>query len=319
VLVVLAPLGAATARPLPWFEFVPALDKYITASIDLTYAPGAAVATVPGGDAAVAYSCTSAVGTGFLSMTCHRDAGENYRFNCTIVDIDGVGLSVAGQGSTARAASHCSDSTGGVAASLNMAESLHTHVEHIRRTADELYCAVSFQELSAPLHTRCTFAATARVPIIGGITMSQEVGAPDYAVAAGGVLATDFDCWKTLPPLQSLQPPTVTCTKKQSANQWYCHQTIVSAIVTPLLPPAVPQVNGQLSCNGNIGPVPPTGSVAPPGTYTLSTVDVPTNNGTYDSSQTTMDHDTDTFICQARGPLDTIEPVPPWKVQCAEP
>jgi hypothetical protein len=315
--VLLAPL-AASARPLPPPPVI-VVDKYVTATIDVSYVPGAGFTAVPGGDAAAAYACTTTEGPSAISVVCDKDAGKGYRLTCTIVDIDAYGAFTQELTPRVQADGRCADSTGGVVAALDTNNSTHTHVEHVRRVADELTCAVRVEEASSlPFHTRCTYSATARVPIIGSITMWQDLGSTNYNATTGGVLTTDFNCNASIFPSNAVPPvpPTVTCTAKPSANQWYCDDVFVQASVAPLVTsPSVPQVNGQLSCDLNTGPV------APPGVgYTLSTNDVPTPAGVpVDYLDAPFNHDTDTFICQARGPLDVVVPVAPWKVECAEP
>lgn len=85
--------------------------------------------------------------------------------------------------------------------------------------------------------------------------------------------------------------------------------------VTPIVTSPAPQVNGQLSCDGNT-----TVAVGPGATvaYSMSTKDV-SGSAPVDFLTNAWNYDTDTLICQAWGPLDTSVPIAPWKVECAEP
>ncbi|HEX8001229.1 MAG TPA: hypothetical protein VF519_00875 [Mycobacteriales bacterium] len=301
----------ASAQPLPPPPMK--VDKYVSAVISVTYVPGAPAAVRTGGDAAWAFACTTTDdGRGNVDVSCAKDAGEAYTLQCSILETTATNPPLLSVSPRLDAYGACGDS------STTYVEPLtHPGPQYqVRLAVTSLRCAASGAAEYAYSVT-CAFSSSVRQPITGGVVIDRTSATAPITYSLWGVLATsDWSCVSSV----SATPPTVTCTavSDPTVTQWFCDQTVVSAAAERLVPaaPVEPsRVRGQVSCDGNDE------AVATPGT--LTTREVPTVPGglPVDNAGTTLFMDTDTFICQAWGPVagNVLTPIGPYTVECSEP
>lgn len=293
----------------------PVVTKAMTGWVDVWYVPGTGLHASPGGDLAAGFGCRSEPGESDLLVWCDKHPDGAFTYLCSSTDIEATGPSVSG--TRVRASGYCADSSGGWIANLDTKYESRKHIDHPRLDAVSTLCHVELVEtaLAAPFHVRCTFLSGVRQPILGGVTMSQALPGGPVQVTLSGVLATsDWTCALTIG-----NPPTVRCTDDgtdPALTQWYCSRAIVTATVHDPVPPLVPRVRGQLSCDDTRTPI----AASSVSGGTISTAEVPTAGGaTTDANTVTFDLDTHVFVCQAWGPLNTVDPVAPWTVSCDEP
>jgi hypothetical protein len=292
------------------------VEKGINGTIEITYTPAAAPRITPTGDLAVGFTCTSQVTESGANVTCDKKADGLFSYWCSAVDITAVGAFVPTN--PVNVGSYCSDGSGGALAQLDTSKGLRKHADFPRVTVAGVVCAAGAAQAPAtPYHVQCSFTAQLRQPIVGGITIGQATVGGVILVSTWGVLSTtDWSCSQSI---GVLVPPTVTCVDSgtdHSKTQWYCDETAATAQADPGLPPVVPRVRAQLSCDNTTAAIPASSVV----NGTISSAEVPTAaGGPVDTNATLMNWDTGVFICQAWGPANTPVPVAPWTVNCDEP
>lgn len=296
---------AANAKPLP--DTGVRIQKGLTGTIVIEHTPGVGVTVVPGGDLAVGYDCRTATADASASVVCVKDAGSSYVFTCTNVDVESVGVSFPD--ARVQASAYCADTDESHTATFDT-DHRDNDAEHNVfpiTSGDRVGCSANGVPATRPFAIRCTFRALGRQPIEGGILIEQLVPGGLIVVTELGVLADD-DLWTCVQNVG--WPPTVVCDRNDVSIDWFCNYAFVEATAAGPLP----SVRGQLSCDGT------TTAIAPGRTgETMSTNDVPTNGVTSDVYGEWRSYDTERFICQAWGPLNTPVPIAPWSVLCWEP
>lgn len=300
----------ATAKPLP--DTGIRAQKGLTGTIDIAFAPGSPVpvTVVPGGDLAVGYDCrTSAVATSTgADVSCVKDAGSAYVFTCTNVDVAETGFQFPD--ARVQASAYCADTDEAHVATYDSANRDNDAEHNVFpiTSGDRVGCSANGVPASRPFTIRCTFRALGRQPIEGGILIEQFTVGGLILVTELGVLADD-SLWRCVQEVT--WPPTVVCDRNSKTIDWYCNHAFVEATADGPLP----SVRGQLSCDGNRAAIPPGRT-----DESMSTEDVPTSGGVPTSVYgETRNYNTEQFICQAWGPLNTPVPVAPWSVLCWEP
>jgi hypothetical protein len=290
-------------------------EKFLSASITVTYVPGAKAVVVPGGDAVWGFTCkTKDDGAGNVDVHCDRIPVLGVTLVCSTVTVTGTTPATLPYSPRLTAEGSCSNADDTWTERLVAPGSVPDPRPHVNIPTYALDCHVAAAPTVAYTVT-CAFAGSVRQSILGGVTMTaDETGAVTFSL--WGVLnSSQWTCFYVIWPTTSPGPPTVRCEAVPTPNiQWYCNQTAVTVVApTPATRPQTPlRVRGQVSCDKNDTFLPS------PGTY--STQEVPTlGNAEWDNAGGFLNMDTDTFICQAWGPLNTPLPIGPWVLDCAEP
>lgn len=315
VLGVCATATPASARPLP--PPPERVEKYISATVAITYLPGLGTFVTPGGDAAWAFDCvTTDDGRGTVDVTCTKDAGSDYVLTCSKIDVTGTTFGTPSFEPRLDGRGWCSDNVDTWVETMPPPGTVRPYRSFLHLSTERLGCATAGPPDVAYTVT-CAFSAAARQPIVGGVVMTGTTGG--FTWTTWGVLSgPDWECVAL-----STLVPTVRCMTRQDTTQWFCNQTFAMADGTGS--PVPLRVRAQTTCDTKVlGAAPPEPApVNGRGTFgpnVVSTEEVPTlSGGTSDTYMDWLDHDANVFFCQAFGPVGTPAAITPWTVHCWEP